>query len=92
MATVAGASAIIGFLTRPVTAAAAVIAGRQAVLAAIRRYNRRDGNFLSTPIRHNSHNRSRPFQHRCPDVQKTTRKTNPVPRRDAMSYKAYLTE
>ena len=35
MATVAGASAIIGFLTRPVTAAAAVIAGRQAVLAAI---------------------------------------------------------
>ena len=92
MATVAGASAIIGFLTRPVTAAAAVIAGRQAVLAAIG--GTIDETAIFSALLYATIAITGPglFSIDALMCKKTTRKTNPVPRPDAMSYKAYLTE
>ena len=92
MATVAGASAIIGFLTRPVTAAAAVIAGRQAVLAAIG--GTIDETAIFSALLYATIAIPGPgvFSIDALMCKKTTRRTNPVPQRDAMSYKAYLSE
>ncbi len=84
--------AIMGFLTRPVTAAAAVIAGRQAVLAAIG--GTIDETAIFSALLYATIAITGPglFSIDALMCKKTTRKTNPVPRRDAMSYKAYLTE
>ena len=92
MATVAGASAIIGFLTRPVTAAAAVIAGRQAVLAAIG--GTIDDTAIFSALLYATIAITGPglFSIDALICKKTARKTRRTPRRDAMSYKAYLTE
>lgn len=90
VALAAGASTIIGFMTRPVNTAAAVIAARQAILAAVG--GALDETAILSALLYATVAIAGPglFSLDALMSKRPARKERPAPRREAMSYKAYL--
>lgn len=90
VALAAGASTIIGFMTRPVNTAAAVIAARQAILAAVG--GALDETAILSALLYATVAIAGPglFSLDALMSKRPARKERPATRREAMSYKAYL--